>query len=84
MATEKCGKILIVDDNEDVLLSLNMLLKPYVEAIRVTTTPERILEFMDSFEPNVIMLDMNFHRDAISGEEGYEWLGKILKHNPRV
>lgn len=30
MATGKCGKILIVDDNEDVLLSLNMLLKPYV------------------------------------------------------
>lgn len=83
MATEKCGKILIVDDNEDVLLSLNMLLKPYVEAIRVTTTPERILEFMDSFEPNVIMLDMNFHRDAISGEEGYEWLDMILKHNPK-
>ena len=83
MATEKCGKILIVDDNEDVLLSLNMLLKPYVEAIRVTTTPERILEFMDSFEPNVIMLDMNFHRDAISGEEGYEWLDKILRHNPK-
>ena len=31
MAMEKKGKILIVDDNEDVLLSLNMLLKPYVE-----------------------------------------------------
>lgn len=30
---EKKGKILIVDDNEDVLLSLNMLLKPYVEGI---------------------------------------------------
>ena len=29
MAMEKKGKILIVDDNEDVLLSLNMLLKPY-------------------------------------------------------
>ena len=53
------------------------------EAIRVTTIPERILEFMDSFEPNVIMLDMNFHRDAISGEEGYEWLDKILKTQPQ-
>ena len=29
------------------------------------------------------MLDMNFHRDAISGEEGYEWLKKILAHNPK-
>ena len=80
---EKNGKILIVDDNEDVLLSLNMLLKPYVEGIRVINTPERIIGMMDSFMPDVIMLDMNFHRDAISGEEGYEWLKKILAHNPK-
>ena len=83
MAMEKNGKILIVDDNEDVLLSLNMLLKPYVEGIRVINTPERIIGMMDSFMPDVIMLDMNFHRDAISGEEGYEWLEKILAHNPK-
>lgn len=80
---EKKGKILIVDDNEDVLLSLNMLLKPYVEGIRVINTPERIIGMIDSFMPDVIMLDMNFHRDAISGEEGYEWLEKILAHNPK-
>ena len=73
----------IVDDNEDVLLSLNMLLKPYMEGIRVINTPERIIGMMDSFKPDVIMLDMNFHRDAISGEEGYEWLEKILAHNPK-
>ena len=66
------GRILVVDDNEDVLLSLNMLLKPYVEAVRVTAKPERTIEFMDSFHPDVIILDMNFSRDAISGEEGYE------------
>ena len=83
MAMEKKGKILIVDDNEDVLLSLNMLLKPYVEGIRVINTPERIIGMMDSFMPDVIMLDMNFHRDAIRGEEGYEWLEKILAHNPK-
>ena len=37
------GRILVVDDNEDVLLSLNMLLKPYVEAVRVTAKPERVI-----------------------------------------
>ncbi len=77
----KKGKILVVDDNEDVLLSLNMLLKPHVEAVRVISKPERIIEFMDAFSPDVILLDMNFRRDAISGEEGYEWLGKILQHD---
>ena len=76
------GRILVVDDNEDVLLSLNMLLKPYVEAVRVTAKPERVIEFMDNFHPDVIILDMNFSRDAISGEEGYEWLARILEHDP--
>ena len=80
--TMKCkGKILIVDDNEDVLLSLNMLLRPWTEAIRVITDPGRIIEFMDSFHPDVILLDMNFSRDSISGEEGYEWLARILEHD---
>lgn len=37
----KQGKILIIDDNEDVLFALNLLLEPYVEQIRVTTQPER-------------------------------------------
>ena len=75
---DKEGKILIVDDNEDVLLSLNMLLKPWVESIRVTTNPERIPEFMAKFQPDVILLDMNFSRDMQSGEEGYHWLQRIL------
>ncbi len=78
------GKILIVDDNEDVLLALNMLLKPHVEAVRVISRPERIIEFMDSFDPDVIILDMNFRRDAISGEEGYTWLEQILKKDPNA
>ena len=76
------GKILIVDDNEDILLSLNMLLRPYVKEIRAITKPERIIEFMDYFAPDVILLDMNFSRELISGEEGYEWLDRILKHDP--
>ncbi len=76
------GKILIVDDNEDVLLSLNMLLRPWTDAIRAITKPERIIEFMDYFSPDVILLDMNFSRDSISGEEGYEWLARILEHDP--
>lgn len=77
----KRGKVLIVDDNEDVLFSLNMLLKPCVEGIRVITNPERIPEFLKSFQPDVILLDMNFSRDAASGEEGYAWLKRILDYD---
>ena len=45
------GKILIIDDNEDVLFALNLLLEPYVEKIKVTTQPTRIEHFMTTFQP---------------------------------
>ena len=75
---ENKGKILIVDDNEDVLFALHLLLEPYVEKVKVTTQPSRIEHFMTTFEPDVILLDMNFSRDAISGQEGFDCLEQIL------
>lgn len=78
------GKILIIDDNEDVLFALNVLLEPYVEEIRVTTKPERIEYFMNEYPPDVILLDMNFTRDAISGLEGFHWLEEIKKIDPNA
>ena len=71
---EKKGKIFIVDDNEDVLLALNLLLEPYVEKVKVSTQPSRIEHFMKEFEPDVILLDLNFSRDAISRQEGLDCL----------
>lgn len=81
---EEKGKILIVDDNEDVLFALNLLLEPYMEKIKVTTQPNRIKHFMETFHPDVILLDMNFCRDAISGNEGFEYLEQILQTNPKA
>lgn len=78
----KKGHILIIDDNEDVLFALNVLLMPYMKKIKVTTQPERIIRFMDDFHPDVILLDMNFQKDVVSGKEGFYWLEKILNHNP--
>lgn len=80
----KLGKILIVDDNEDVLFALNLLLEPYTEKIKVATTPDRIEYFMTTFHPDLILLDMNFSRDAISGQEGFESLKQILQIDPQT
>lgn len=80
----KLGKILIVDDNEDVLFALNLLLEPYTEKIKVATTPDRIEYFMTTFHPDLILLDMNFSRDTISGQEGFESLKQILQIDPQA
>lgn len=76
------GKLLIIDDNEDVLFALNLLLEPYAEKIKITTSPENVEYFINSFNPDIILLDMNFSKDAISGQEGYYWLERILKIDP--
>ena len=78
------GKILIIDDNKDVLFALNLLLEPYFEKIKVAVSPDRIPHFMKTFNPDVILLDMNFARDASSGQEGFECLTEILATDPQA
>ena len=84
MEEKKKGKILVIDDNEDILFALNLLLKPLLEEIRVTKQPEQIDRFYDMVHPDVVLLDMNFRRDAISGEEGFEWLEHILHRDAQA
>lgn len=81
---EKIGKILIVDDNEDVLFALNVLLSSYVEKVKVITKPENIERFMQEYQPDIILLDMNFSKDVVSGTEGFFWLNKILTTDPNA
>ena len=81
---EKRGKILIIDDNEDVLFALNTLLSAYVEKVTVSVNPESIEAHMEKFQPDVILLDMNFSKDMVSGEEGFYWLKKILQIDPKA
>ena len=80
--SEKIGKILAIDDNEDILFALKLLLKNHVELIQTETNPEKIPEFLHNENYDVILLDMNFTKDAISGQEGFEWLTKITEIDP--
>ncbi len=74
---ENIGKVLAIDDNEDILFALKLLLKPHVEIIDTLNTPEGILDKLAKNDYDVILLDMNFTKDAISGQEGFDWLAKI-------
>lgn len=78
------GKLLIIDDNEDVLFALNLLLEPHSEKIKVMLSPERIRHFMTEFKPDLILLDMNFSRDTVNGQEGMDCLRDILSIDPQA
>ncbi|WP_372754061.1 sigma-54-dependent transcriptional regulator [Labilibaculum sp.] len=84
MADQKTGRILAIDDNEDILFSLKLLLKQHVELIHTESNPELIPKLMKQDQYDVILLDMNFTKDAISGQEGYHWLNKILEIDPQA
>jgi DNA-binding NtrC family response regulator len=82
MAENKQGKILIVDDNEDLLKAAKMHLKRHFAQVDIEKNPEAIPALMNNEDYDVILLDMNFTKDVSSGSEGYYWLEKILGLDP--
>ncbi|MFT3737226.1 MAG: sigma-54 dependent transcriptional regulator [Breznakibacter sp.] len=80
--TTKNGRVLIVDDNPDILFALKLLLKPYVDTVTTETNPDKLKTLLTKEAFDVILLDMNFTKDAISGQEGFYWLEKILLYDP--
>ncbi|MGN7719407.1 sigma-54-dependent transcriptional regulator [Chitinophaga sp. 22620] len=83
MSTQQ-GKILIVDDDVDVLRAARLLLKRHFTQVDFEKNPQKIPYLVSNFEYDVILLDMNFTRDLSSGKEGFEWLDRILDINPKA
>ncbi len=84
MTVTQPGKILIVDDDVDVLRAARLLLKRHFEQVDFEKNPQKIPYLVSNFEYDVILLDMNFTRDLSSGKEGFEWLDRILDINPEI
>lgn len=78
----KFGKILVVDDNEDVLFAAKLFLKQHMADVRTENDPERLPALLGDERFDVVLLDMNFTKDVTSGEEGFYWLGRILEIDP--
>ena len=76
------ARILVVDDNVQILESLRILLKEEFEAIDVISKPARISEMLWRNSYDVVMLDMNFAMGETSGNEGIFWLNEIKKRDP--
>lgn len=71
------ARILIVDDDLDVLTAVRLLLKKEVAEIIVDKNPEKILSILTDQKIDLVMLDMNFKSAINSGNEGLYWLSRI-------
>ena len=73
------GRVLIVDDDEDVLFAAEMLLGEHVSQVRTETRPQRLPELLAEEPFDLVLLDMNFTQDVTSGQEGLLWLDRVLE-----
>jgi len=78
----KFGKVLVVDDDEDILHAARLFLKQHVSTVQTEKSPDKIPALLAGETYDVILLDMNFARGATTSQEGFYWLGKILEHDP--
>jgi DNA-binding NtrC family response regulator len=75
----KPGKILVIDDDKDILLTTRVVLKKQFGVIKTEADPEMITQQLENEFFDIILLDMNFSAGATSGKEGMKWLREIRK-----
>ena len=81
MAKSK-AKILVVDDNSGIRAALKVLLPLHFSQVELIPSPKELVTKMADFRPDVVLLDMNFHTDINTGNEGLFWLSEIKKRSP--
>jgi DNA-binding NtrC family response regulator len=72
-------KVLIADDQPDVLEALRLLLKGEGYQIDAVTAPPAILQSLEDKDFDVLLMDLNYTRDTTSGQEGLDLLSRIQK-----
>ena len=82
--TKKNGTVLVIDDDEGVLHTAKVILKPHFSEVRTFNTPDSLPAFLKQNHVDVLVLDMNFSRGLTSGQEGLDWLKKIRGTDPNL
>lgn len=85
MENQKRGRILAIDDNSEILLSLRVALGKHFEEVKLLGDPGREAEkAIESGIYDVVLLDMNFTPGSTDGREGIEFLKKIIAIDPSI
>src|ERR1700704_890965 len=74
-------RVLIADDQPDVLEALRLLLKGEGYRIESAGSPAAILEAIDGDEFDAVLMDLNYARDTTSGQEGLDLLSQMRSHD---
>ncbi len=78
------GRILVVDDDEDVLQAARLLLKRHFSAVQTLSDPTQLAALVRKSSFDVLVLDMNFTIGADAGAEGLAALSRVLELDPQA
>ena len=79
MARQGGGRVLIADDEESICLLYEVELQERGYTVRTERRGERVLEAVEAFRPDVVILDVR-----MPGADGFELLGRIKERHPGV
>ena len=80
----KTGRLLIVDDNCNILSAVKLLAGKLFEDVITLSSPNTLISTIQRSAPNVVLLDMNFYAGINTGNEGIFWLKEIQTKFPDV
>lgn len=84
MTNKYAGNVLIVDDNKDVLIATKLLLKKHYTGVFCCDNPSQVCTLIAQSEIDLVLLDMNFRQDSITGQEGFTILKQVTELFPTV
>jgi len=76
------SKILMVDDDHDVLVATRLFLKQHGYEVDTEEQPVYLPQLLKNKQYDLILLDMNFSKGANLGKEGFYWLDQVLEADP--
>jgi DNA-binding NtrC family response regulator len=77
-------RVLIADDQPDVLEALRLLLKGEGYQIESATSTSGVSDALDAREFDAVLMDLNYTRDTTSGAEGLELVSRIQGMDPML
>ena len=85
MSAEARGpRVLVADDDPDVLSALKLLLRAEGYEVETTTSPALVLSALESRDFDAALLDLNYARDTTSGKEGLELVERLRALDPTL
>ncbi|MBE6341298.1 MAG: sigma-54-dependent Fis family transcriptional regulator [Bacteroidales bacterium] len=81
---KKTGRVIVVDDNAGIRTTLKILLPIRFAEIEILSSPKELLSKVSTFNPDAVLLDMNFTSEVNTGNEGLYWLTELKTKRPNL